>query len=578
MRMSRLFSQTLRDVPGEAELPSHQLLLKAGLVRPLSAGSYSYLPLARRALTKIEDVIREEMDAIGGQEITMPVVHPASLWQETGRWYQVGPEMARFKDRADRDMVLAMTHEEVIADLVRQEVRSYRQLPCLLYQIQTKYRDEPRARGGLIRVREFTMKDSYSLDADWEGLDAQYRAHYQAYFNIFQRCHLPVIAVRSDVGSHVPLGATPERVDVVLSVERLRRQLAYEPGDMTTTVQAGMPLQELQGVLGAQGQFVALDPPATAATTIGGVIATNASGPRRLLYGTARDVVLGISVVAADGTRTKAGGRVVKNVTGYDLTKLYIGSLGTLGVVLELTFKVHPLPPGEATIGIACADRADILPVLNAFLRLPLRLNSLELLNAAAMASLQASSGITMPTSPYLFLARLEGDAAVTDGQKERIAETLGGLSLSAPADINGWQPEEQPRLWSSLAAQAFLPDSVTAKVGLRITDVAAFCADIEALSDPPWLLHAHAGNGIVSVQIPAANGSEEALLAQIQALDACVARLNGHRVIQRAPVAMKRRCEVWGPVGDNFAVMQALKASYDPRRRLNPGRFIGGL
>ena len=200
MRMSRLFSQTLRDVPGEAELPSHQLLLKAGLVRPLSAGSYSYLPLARRALTKIEDVIREEMDAIGGQEITMPVVHPAALWQETGRWYQVGPEMARFKDRADRDMVLAMTHEEVIADLVRQEVRSYRQLPCLLYQIQTKYRDEPRARGGLIRVREFTMKDSYSLDADWEGLDAQYRAHYQAYFNIFQRCHLPVIAVRSDVG------------------------------------------------------------------------------------------------------------------------------------------------------------------------------------------------------------------------------------------------------------------------------------------------------------------------------------------------------------------------------------------
>ena len=200
MRMSRLFSQTLRDVPGEAELPSHQLLLKAGLVRPLWAGSYSYLPLARRSLTKIEDIIREEMDAIGGQEITMPVVHPASLWQETGRWYQVGPEMARFKDRAERDMVLAMTHEEVIADLVRQEVRSYRQLPCLLYQIQTKYRDEPRARGGLIRVREFTMKDSYSLDADWQGLDAQYRAHYQAYFNIFQRCHLPVIAVRSDVG------------------------------------------------------------------------------------------------------------------------------------------------------------------------------------------------------------------------------------------------------------------------------------------------------------------------------------------------------------------------------------------
>jgi len=200
MRMSRLFSQTLRDVPAEAEIPSHQLLLRAGLVRPLAAGIYSYLPLGRRALTKIEQIIRAEMDAIGGQEITMPVVHPADIWQQTGRWYEVGAEMARFKDRAQRDMVLGMTHEEVIADLIRQEIRSYRQLPCLLYQLQTKFRDEPRSRGGLIRVREFTMKDSYSLDADWEGLDTQYRAHYQAYFNIFHRCHLPVIAVQSDVG------------------------------------------------------------------------------------------------------------------------------------------------------------------------------------------------------------------------------------------------------------------------------------------------------------------------------------------------------------------------------------------
>ncbi len=380
-------------------------------------------------------------------------------------------------------------------------------------------------------------------------------------------------------GSRVQLGATPERVDVVLSVERLRRQLAYEPGDMTTTVQAGMPLGELQGVLGAQDQFVALDPPATAATTIGGVIATNASGPRRLLYGTARDAVLGISVATADGTRSKAGGRVVKNVTGYDLPKLYIGSLGTLGVVLELTFKVHPLPPGEETLGIACAGHADILPVLNALLRLPLRLNSLELLNAAVLKALQGSGGFTVPASPYLFLARLEGDAAVSTGQKDRIAEALRGLSLSAPTDIHDWQPEEQPRLWSSLATQAFTTDTVTVKVGLRITDLAAFCADIEALStDPPWLLHAHAGNGIVSVQIPAGDRDEEALLVQIQSLDACVARLNGHRVIERAPVAVKRRCEVWGPVGDNFAVMQALKASYDPKRRLNPGRFIGGL
>jgi prolyl-tRNA synthetase len=200
MRMSCLFSQTLREAPADTEIVSHQLLLRAGFIRPLAAGIFSYLPLAKRALTKVENIVREEMDAIGGQEITMPVVHPADIWQESGRWYQIGAEMGRFKDRAGRDMVLAMTHEEIIADLVRKEVRSHRQLPLLLYHLQTKFRDEPRPRAGLIRVREFTMKDSYSLDADWDGLDKQYRAHYSAYFRIYSRCGLPTIAVKSDTG------------------------------------------------------------------------------------------------------------------------------------------------------------------------------------------------------------------------------------------------------------------------------------------------------------------------------------------------------------------------------------------
>jgi prolyl-tRNA synthetase len=198
--MSKLFSQTLRDKPSEAEVPSHELLVRAGFIRQLAAGIFSYLPLAKRSLTRIENIMREEIDAIGGQEVTMPVVHPAQIWKETRRWFQIGSEMARFKDKSGRDMVLAMTHEEVVADLVRREVRSYRQLPLLVYHIQTKWRDDPRPRAGLIRVREFTMKDSYSLDADEEGLDKQYRAHYQAYFDIFHRCALPVRAVKSDVG------------------------------------------------------------------------------------------------------------------------------------------------------------------------------------------------------------------------------------------------------------------------------------------------------------------------------------------------------------------------------------------
>jgi prolyl-tRNA synthetase len=200
MRISQLFSQTLRDNPVEAEIPSHQLLLRAGFIRQLATGIFSYLPLARRSLSKIENIMRQEIEAIGGQEITLPVVHPAEIWQETRRWYRVGSEMGRFKDKNGRDMVLSMTHEEVVTDLARKEIKSYHQLPQLIYHIQTKWRDDPRPRAGLIRVREFTMKDSYSLDATWEGLDRQYEAHYNAYFRIFNRCGLPVIAVKADVG------------------------------------------------------------------------------------------------------------------------------------------------------------------------------------------------------------------------------------------------------------------------------------------------------------------------------------------------------------------------------------------
>jgi prolyl-tRNA synthetase len=200
MRMSKLFSQTWREAPAEIEVESHRLLLRAGFIRQLAAGIFSYLPLGRRSLSKIERIMREEIDGIGGQEMTMPVVHPGELWKETGRWYSMGRELGRFKDKTGRDLALAMTHEEVVSDLARKEIRSYRQLPQLVYHIQTKWRDDPRPRAGLIRGREFTMLDSYSLDADEEGLDAQYRAHYEAYFRIFARCGVPVIAVGADVG------------------------------------------------------------------------------------------------------------------------------------------------------------------------------------------------------------------------------------------------------------------------------------------------------------------------------------------------------------------------------------------
>ena len=200
MRLSNLFFTTLRDDPSDAEMPSHRLLVRAGYVRQLGAGIYSLLPLGFRVSKRVEQVIREELNAIGGQEMEMPVVHPADLWRESGRYDAIGPEMARFKDRADRDMVLAMTHEEVVADLLRDVVRSYRQLPFIVYHFQTKWRDEPRSRGGLIRVREFVMKDSYSCDRDDAGLDTAYWAHHRAYTRIFERLGLETVAVSSDVG------------------------------------------------------------------------------------------------------------------------------------------------------------------------------------------------------------------------------------------------------------------------------------------------------------------------------------------------------------------------------------------
>ena len=234
--MRTLFSQTRRESPGDTEVAGHRLLLRAGFVRQLGAGLFSYLPLAQRSLRRIETILREEMDRIGGQEITMPVVNPASVWQATGRWQKIGAEMARLQDREGRDLVLAMTHEEVIAALVRDEVRSYKQLPQLLYHIQTKFRDDPRPRGGLIRVREFTMKDSYSLDRDEDGLDRQYRAHFAAYHRIFRRCGLPVVDVGADVGmmggsgAHEFMYLTPIGEDSILSCDacgyRANRQVA----------------------------------------------------------------------------------------------------------------------------------------------------------------------------------------------------------------------------------------------------------------------------------------------------------------------------------------------------------------
>src|SRR3984885_7342195 len=199
-RWSKLFIPTLREAPTDAKVPSHKLLLRGGYIRQLGAGIYSYLPLGQRSLNKIIAIVREEMDKIG-QEFFLPALNPAEIWQESGRWIGMGDNMFRLQDRKGAELCLAMTHEEVMTSIARNELRSYKQLPQIWYQIQTKFRDEPRPKSGLLRVRQFLMKDAYSFDIDEAGLDLSYNKHDQAYRNIFTRSGLDFVAVDADSGA-----------------------------------------------------------------------------------------------------------------------------------------------------------------------------------------------------------------------------------------------------------------------------------------------------------------------------------------------------------------------------------------
>src|SRR6188474_495425 len=200
MRLSQYPINTLRDVPAEAEVVSHQLMLRAGLIRRLAAGLYSWLPIGLRVLRKVESIVREEMNRAGALELLMPTVQPGELWQESGRWDKFGPELLRLRDRHERWFCLGPTHEEVITDIARRELKSYRQLPVNFYQIQTKFRDEIRPRFGVMRAREFTMKDAYSFDVDFAALQKSYQAMYDAYTRIFTRLGLQFRAVAADSG------------------------------------------------------------------------------------------------------------------------------------------------------------------------------------------------------------------------------------------------------------------------------------------------------------------------------------------------------------------------------------------
>jgi prolyl-tRNA synthetase len=256
MRYSHYLLNTLKETPADAEVTSHQLMMRAGMIRKVAAGIYNYLPLGLRSIRKVERIVREEMDRAGAIELLMPMVVPAELWQESGRWEQYGKELLRFKDRKEADFCLGPTHEEVITDIVRREVKSYRQVPLNLYQIQGKFRDEIRPRFGLMRGREFIMKDAYSFDLDEAGADVAYDKMYQAYRRIFERCGLRFRAVEADTGniggtaSHEFMVLAASGEDAIVSCDSCQYAANVEKAELRDPGQAApAPAQPLQRVL-----------------------------------------------------------------------------------------------------------------------------------------------------------------------------------------------------------------------------------------------------------------------------------------------------------------------------------------
>lgn len=250
MRYTQYFIPTYKEVPAEAEIVSHQLMLRAGLIRKLTSGIYTYLPAGLRAIKKVEKIIREEMNRSGAIEVLMPAVQPAELWQESGRWEYYGRELLRFKDRHNRDACMGPTHEEVITDLVRREIQSYKQMPINLYQIQTKFRDEIRPRFGIMRCREFIMKDAYSFDADDAGADRSYQRMYDAYSRIFQRCGLKFRSVEADTGSiggsfsHEFMVLADSGEDQIVNCTRCNYAANLEKAEVKLRDEIALPLRE----------------------------------------------------------------------------------------------------------------------------------------------------------------------------------------------------------------------------------------------------------------------------------------------------------------------------------------------
>jgi len=349
--------------------------------------------------------------------------------------------------------------------------------------------------------------------------------------------------------TQLDLGMPPSRLDLAIETTGLNRVVEYEPADLTVTVEAGMRFAELQRILGEQGQFLALDPPLEDGATVGGAIATNASGPLRFAYGTARDLVIGIRVANPDGTVTHAGGRVVKNVAGYDLDKLYVGSLGTLAVIVELSFKLAPIPPSVACVAGEFSDLAAARSLVSAVMRSPLSPLAIELIGSRRV------------------VFRVGGYAQAVERQVRDLASLIadhGGRHTDVDWDTLLRDRIETRRREVVLKASAPISASATLVELLE--------RNLRDFGPTVW---AHAGNGVAYA---ACDAPTDADALQETRREVVALGNNSALVVERCPRVLKRSIDVWGEPGPNLALMRAIKSKLDPNNTLNPGRYVGGI
>jgi glycolate oxidase FAD binding subunit len=371
------------------------------------------------------------------------------------------------------------------------------------------------------------------------------------------------------------LGGLPERIDVLIETHKLNRLLEHEGPDLTCQVEAGITLAALQEQLATKGQHLALDPPDDKQATIGGLLASNASGPKRLRYGTARDLVIGLRVVQANGEIARSGGRVVKNVAGYDLNKLYIGSLGTLGIIVEANFKLHPLPASEQTLLLTYTNAIDAMSTAIAIMGSQLTPSALELIDAGAANDLSDFFGFHLPTNGYTLAVNFEGSRTAIAGQidETRLLARMHHALLGD--DLEG---KDQEHFWN--VVREHTRGTVTCKVAILVSQVAAYLEHIEHACrrhDLEAATVAHAGNGILYVELRPGDATTR-LVDAIAELRLYAQEARGSLVVERCPADLKRRVNIWGEPGNNFRMMQRLKQQFDPKGTFVRGRFVGGL